>query len=85
MDEGNQKKKVCEALGTILCAAHPLLFPDTNNSSTDDDSDCSDFETEETLATNIPRTLPKSRKYFQTVELMDAEEFKSHFRLGPGR
>ena len=37
-----------------------------------------------TVPPSIPRDLPKSRLYFSTIEAMDHEEFRSHFRLGRG-
>lgn len=31
-----------------------------------------------------PRKLPKSREFFDNIQRMDDQEFRSHFRLGRG-
>lgn len=72
MDE----EKVIKSLGIILSAAQPLLFPESDSSSLELDTEGSDIE-----PPSQPRKLPKTRKYFEMVEDMDESEFRSHFRL----
>lgn len=78
-DTDDGLRNIRDKLALLVSAAHPLLFPDLENDSS---SSSSDEEIMCSAQKQPPRLLPKTRSYFSQIEVMDEQEFRSHFRLG---
>lgn len=68
------RRRVAELL-PVLAEALLESSSDESSSSSSDDGHAD---------RRPPRKLPKSRTFFQMIDRMDVEEFRSHFRLGHG-
>ena len=67
----------------LLAAAAYVFCEEGNECLLTSSSSSSDSE-DDYLPPAPPRDLPKSREFFSRIDMMDGDEFHTHFRMGFG-